>query len=56
MVGQVWEIDGVPVAPPPSGYVERLYVWNPDRTSSEEDQCLNVAQEDTILDIEIEWQ
>jgi hypothetical protein len=52
MLGETWVIDGVTVAPPPSGYVQELKVWSPDLDAPEDEQCIPVVDEDTILEID----
>lgn len=49
MIGEIMIIDGVAVAPPPSGYVHAMQVKKPDFEQKEGDECLFLPDEDDIV-------
>jgi hypothetical protein len=49
MVGRTMIIDGVTVAPPPSGYVYEMKVLDPDTDALEGDECLFLPDEEDII-------
>lgn len=48
MVGEIWDIDGVRVAPPPSGYIHDMRVRKPIPFAPDGEECLFIADEDDI--------
>lgn len=50
MQGQIMMIDGVAVAPPPSGYVHEMQVLKPDYEAPQGEECLFLDEEENILD------
>ena len=50
MVQNVWEIDGVKFAPPPSGYVHMMQVLDPVKKAKKGEECLFIPPEDEIIE------
>ena len=49
MIGKVWMIDGVAVAPPPSGYVHAMSVRDPDMDAMPGEECYFLEEEAEII-------
>lgn len=49
MIGKTMIIDGVTVAPPPSGYVYKMQVLPPDRDAEQGFECMFLPDEDDVV-------
>lgn len=49
MVQQLWVIDGVPVAPPPSGYLEELLIRDPVADAEQGEECTHLVDEADLV-------
>ena len=49
MVGKTMIVDGVTVAPPPSGYVYKMQVLAPDEDAEEGFECMFLPDEDDVV-------
>lgn len=49
MVGKTMVVDGVTVAPPPSGYVYKMQVLAPDEDAEEGFECMFLPDEDDVV-------
>jgi len=49
MIGKTMIIDGVTVAPPPSGYVYKMQVRKPDLDAEEGFECMFLPDEDDVV-------